>query len=116
MEEEVKSFSFPVNRPIELRAYNYFTGEMMYGPSPDQPSTSWLLGLGDMFPRMEFTGELDEEKTKIWEGDIVENGIYTGIIEWRRGAFIINYQDGHTDLLGEELEEIKVVGHIYQKK
>ncbi len=119
MEETTKSFSFKANRPIELRVYNYFTGEMMYGPTPDQPSTSWLLGLGDQFPRMICSTAKDNTGKKIWEGDVLqdEKGDIC-FVSWSDELMGLCMRDAFSNMLvghKSRMSAKRITGHIYEE-
>lgn len=49
-------------REIKFRAWDGINKKMIYGPTPDNPSSSWVLALPDEIIKMQYTGLKDEEE------------------------------------------------------
>lgn len=65
-------------REIKFRAWDEINKRMIYGPTPDSPSSSWILALPDEgVVKMQYTGLKDNNGKEIYEGDIL-----VGLIVW----------------------------------
>ena len=69
----------------------------------------------------QFTGLLDCNGVEIYEGDIVEDHVGIGVVEYseRKASFKVNYRNGFGKwfidyILKGERESIKVIGNIHQ--
>jgi len=59
-------------REIKFRAWDKINKKMIYGPTPDSPSSSWILALPDEgVVKMQYTGRKDENGKEIYEEDII---------------------------------------------
>ena len=70
---------------------------------------------------MQFTGLLDNNKTKIFEGDIVNRNILPlkgenqqGEIKFINGCFCIVMEDGTRYLLNDKNYFVEVIGNIFE--
>ena len=69
-------------REFKFRAWDKINKRMIYGPTPDSPSSSWILALPDEgVVKMQYTGRKDTNGKKIYEGDVLNDNILPGIIE-----------------------------------
>ena len=58
-------------REIKFRAWDGINKKMIYGETPDNPSSSWVLALPDEIIKMQYTGRRDKNGKEIYEGDII---------------------------------------------
>jgi len=59
-------------REFKFRAWDIENKRMIYGQTPDSPSSSWILALPDEgFLKMQYTELKDKDGKEIYEGDIV---------------------------------------------
>lgn len=69
-------------REIKFRAWDKINKKMIYGPTPDSLSSSWILALPDEgFVKMQYTGRKDIDRKEVYDGDILNDSILPGIIE-----------------------------------
>lgn len=67
-----------------------------------------------------YTGLTDKINTKIFEGDIVSVGRYTGIVKWdyANARYDLYQEDGTSKISGFNADTMKmalVIGNIYDK-
>lgn len=88
----------------------------------------WDIGMGEMFHNvttlnadagtyMQFVGLKDKKSREIYEGDIVEDHIGIGVLEFSHSGYRVNYNDGLCkwlfDYLVGEYRTIEIIGNIY---
>lgn len=117
-------------REIEFRAYHPSTNDMVFFSGKDfcdqHIAHHFGLLLQNKHPEgtdllMQFTGLRDKNGVKIFEGDIIDDHIGRGVVEFsdNYGAFKVNYKNGigkwfiDYSLRGER-ESIEVIGNIHQ--
>tara|TARA_R100000773_G_C4205877_1_gene106800 strand:- start:276 stop:659 length:384 start_codon:yes stop_codon:yes gene_type:complete len=88
-------------REIKFRAWDGINKKMVYGATPDNPSSSWVLALPDEIIKMQYTGLKDKNGKEIYEGDIV-TGKYKNLnVEWDFKSIVcfdtINDSDGYAN-------------------
>lgn len=63
-----------MEKEIEFRAYNAHNNKMIFGPTDDNPNSSWVLvcAQANELPLMEYTNAKANNDVKIFKGDIVK--------------------------------------------
>lgn len=67
----------------------------------------------------QYTGLVNELGEEFWENDIVQCGIYYGIIKYEDGAFVIKWDTNGAEFLRNDLaywvnlRNIRVVGNVF---
>lgn len=110
-------------REIKFRAWNGNVKEMRtpYAWMNESNMFSVCMCWSPNVDLMQFTGLLDCNGVEIYEGDIVEDHVGIGVVEYseRKAAFKVNYRNGIGKwfidyILKGERESIKVIGNIHQ--
>jgi uncharacterized phage protein (TIGR01671 family) len=122
---------------IEIRTYDKLKNKMIFGPTDENPNSSWVMVLSQSnnLPLMMYSTFNDKKGVKIFEGDILDNGTgeFKGVVEFKNGCFVhrnspLGYfvedgevQDNRTDpddKITLQVSEPKywayVIGNIYQ--
>jgi len=100
---------------------------MVYDPVFWFPYESGDVSCSDYFNQtdviawMQYIGLQDKNCKEIYEGDVVEDHIGVGVVEYsdKRAAFRVNYRDGMAKWFLDynikgEIESIEVIGNIYE--
>tara|TARA_B100000965_G_C19443094_1_gene691791 strand:- start:415 stop:816 length:402 start_codon:yes stop_codon:yes gene_type:complete len=121
-------------REIKFRAWDTINKKMIYGPTADNPSSSWILALpDDRFVKMQYTGLNDSygHGKEIYEGDIVTGKYLNLNVEWGFKSIVcfdtIEDTDGYANGVilgwvttnGSSLQDLvngggKIVGNKYE--
>jgi len=106
-------------REIKFRAWGRENEEMVF--SGDRPSFSFWkwVDYDSETPLMQYTGLKDKNGKEIYEGDIVKDGNYVGVVEWGvgRAGFIAtggNQSMAMTTRFGSKAKDCEVIGNIYE--
>jgi len=115
---------------LKFRAWDEVKDEMLYGPTKDNPNSSWVLSLiGQGLPIMQCSTIKDCEKKLVWQGDLIEfnkkdmdmigGNVVIADVGFKDGSFMYRrnkytpFGDYDTYLWGYP-NKFKVVGNIYQ--
>lgn len=110
-------------REIKFRSWNANENKMTkpFAWVNDSNMISTRMCSSPTHELMQFTGLLDCNGVEIYEGDIVEDHIGIGVVEYseRKASFKVNYRNGFGKwfidyILKGERESIKVIGNIHQ--
>jgi uncharacterized phage protein (TIGR01671 family) len=82
------------------------------------PYDQILDGDDDEAVLMQFTCIYDTKSKEIYEKDIIEDHLGRGVVEYKTGAYRVNYGNGECkwfiDYLTSERKTIEVIGNIYE--
>jgi uncharacterized phage protein (TIGR01671 family) len=109
-------------RDIKFRAWHEHGKRMVYGPSDDIRSPSWVLTMcsANKIEPMQYTGLIDKDGNEIYEGDIVKSvdedlkpQIYT--IVWSETRACFDMKLGYSARILFPLSHaMEVIGNIYE--
>lgn len=72
----------------------------------------------DFYELSQYTGLKDKNGKEIYEWDLVEDNIGIGVVEFKDGAYRVNYRNGvckwFIDYLDSEKRVTEVIGNIYE--
>ena len=111
-----------MNRVIKFRAWSDRKKKMIFGPTGDNPSPSWIIALPQVInseiPVMQFTGVMDANGKEIYEGDVVELEGFEpfAVMELEAGWRMKNNTRVYDlwDHAGEQSHPCKVIGNVWE--
>jgi uncharacterized phage protein (TIGR01671 family) len=110
-------------REIKFRAWDEENKQMIQWDDAFFYDTSAVTNWSGDFsyiemPLMQYVGLKDKNGVEIYEGDVSEDHLGIGVVEYKNAAYRVNYRNGECkwfiDYLVDEKKTIEVIGNIYE--